>query len=308
MICKLCKKREAEIILPYARLALCPECFRNFFIRRVKRTVEEFKMFRPGELVGVAVSGGKDSAALLHALRIGFPQQPIVAIHINLGIKGYSSDCERKVERQAEIAGVKLLVYDLEAEEGYTIDSFSKTRWRRRMCAVCGTIKRHVLNMVAHREGVKALATGHNLEDTLEVMYKLFLSGDFKQLARLYPTLPSTHPKLVSRIKPLVRTPEHEALLYTGYSEIPVREASCPYSNKPIVDRVKRWLDEEEHKSPGFKYRLLSSFLKLTRIIRASLEEKGPRLNLCRVCGYPTSGEVCAKCRVASLVSPGFRV
>ena len=36
----------------------------------VKRAVEEFNMIEDGDVVGVGVSGGKDSSALLYALRL----------------------------------------------------------------------------------------------------------------------------------------------------------------------------------------------------------------------------------------------
>jgi tRNA(Ile)-lysidine synthase TilS/MesJ len=81
--------------IPYAKLSLCPSCFIDFYRAKVRKTVEEFKMFREDDTVGVAVSGGKDSAALLHVLREAFPRLRLKALHINLGIPEYSDHCQK---------------------------------------------------------------------------------------------------------------------------------------------------------------------------------------------------------------------
>ncbi|MFZ8833058.1 MAG: TIGR00269 family protein, partial [Candidatus Caldipriscus sp.] len=60
--CTRCGK-DAIINLPYAKQKLCKDCFNDFFVKRVRRVVEEYRMFKEGERVAVAVSGGKDSVA-----------------------------------------------------------------------------------------------------------------------------------------------------------------------------------------------------------------------------------------------------
>ncbi len=65
--CRVCGS-PAYVRLEYANLQLCKDDFIRFFERRVKRTIERYGMFEKGSRVAVAVSGGKDSVALLHAL------------------------------------------------------------------------------------------------------------------------------------------------------------------------------------------------------------------------------------------------
>ena len=97
VVCSKCRSANAEVQIPYARMNLCPSCFMGFYRARVRKTVEEFKMFREDDAVGVAVSGGKDSAALLHVLREAFPRLGLKALHINLGIPEYSTHCQEKL-------------------------------------------------------------------------------------------------------------------------------------------------------------------------------------------------------------------
>ncbi len=52
----------------YSGRRLCRGCFIDSIIEKAKRTISKYKMLRHGDRVGVAVSGGKDSLALLHIL------------------------------------------------------------------------------------------------------------------------------------------------------------------------------------------------------------------------------------------------
>lgn len=167
VICSRCRSEPAEVRLPYARMSLCPDCFMRYFEGRIRRTVEEFKMFKPRDTVGVAISWGKDSAALLRGLRQAFLGLRLVALNLDLGIDDYSERCLGKVRELTEMLDVDLHVFDLRRELGFSIDDFRLTQYKRKVCAPCGTIKRHLFEELAQRAGVRILATGHNLDDVL---------------------------------------------------------------------------------------------------------------------------------------------
>ena len=171
--CSKCHSASAEIHLDYARLNLCPDCFKEYYVNRIRRTVEEYKMFDSKAKVGVAVSGGKDSMALLHSLKNAFPAAQFVALHVDLGIKGYSQHCREKVEELAKMLDVELEIFSLKDELGFSIDDFKKTIYRRKMCSACGTIKRHLFEVLAKRAETKILATGHNLDDVVATMLNI---------------------------------------------------------------------------------------------------------------------------------------
>src|SRR5579884_2042296 len=58
--------------------------------RRVRGTIERFRMFTPAQRAGVAVSGGADSVCLLHLLHELAPvwNLHLSVIHLNHGIRG----------------------------------------------------------------------------------------------------------------------------------------------------------------------------------------------------------------------------
>lgn len=293
--CDLCTKRRAEVYLKYAGLKLCPECFIQFFRRRIQKIIEEYKMFKKNEKIGVAISGGKDSSSLLHTLKNIYPKQEFTAFHINLGITGYSDHCEEKARELARQLDVELVIYNLKNREGYTIEDFERTKYSRKMCSTCGVIKRHVMNVMACEANVDVLATGHNLDDTVETMFSTFISGDFKQLIRLKPVLPSIHPKLKKKVKPLIKIPEVENLLYASYNNLPIRRVNCRYSESARSIRRKRLINKISDSDQKFKYQLLSVFLKKL-IPMVEKEKEKVKLVECKLCGYPSLREICSKC------------
>ncbi len=290
--------RDAIINVPYAKQKLCKDCFNDFFVNRVRRVVEEYRMFKDGEKVAVAVSGGKDSVALLHALKKAFPKQDIYAFYINLGIKYYSDHLEKKVQKLAEMINVPLEIYNLKEKEGYTIDDFLITKYKNKMCSVCGTIKRNIFALMAKQVGADAIATGHNLDDTVSTMMSLFFAGDLESTARLKPVLKPIIPGQPRKIKPLITTPEVEDLYYVALNDLPVQECGCPHGEFTPIKGMKRWLDEMEKEQPDIKFRLLSVFRrKIIPLIENNLSQGIQEVMACTVCGMPSSSQVCAKCK-----------
>ena len=64
MICDRCQN-QAVYTRKYSGEKLCSECFSNSILRKTAKTISKYKMIQNNELVAVAVSGGKDSLALL---------------------------------------------------------------------------------------------------------------------------------------------------------------------------------------------------------------------------------------------------
>jgi len=293
--CRRCRSKQGEIHIPYANMILCPDCFIDFYVKRIKKTVKKYRMFRKGETVGVAVSGGKDSSALLHALRNAFPSQKIVALHLNLGIKGYSDHCQKIVEGLAGDLDVDLHIFDLQKEEGIGIGDFERTVFKGKMCAACGTIKRHALEELARNVGAKVLATGHHMDDVLGFMFSNLFSKQWMQLVRLRPVLPPLASWMTRKVKPLFRTPENENLLYCFYADVSFRRESCPYSEGTKTKENLKIIEILSGGNPSFRHQSLNAFLELSEMLEKVV--KVPRGVPCRKCGFPSLDGLCAYCK-----------
>lgn len=298
--CRFCE-RPAIVRLRYANLSLCDEHFKKYYMGRIKKILDKHRI--RGEIL-VAVSGGKDSMALLHALNeISKVEDSIgiTAFHINLGIYDYSQKSEDVVKKFAKEIGVVLITYDLKKEIGHTIPEIARTS-RRPPCAVCGIIKRWVFNKVAYENGFDYVATGHNIDDVSTIFLKALLTQDIYTIIRAQSEFSPSKidVKLVGRIRPQFYLSEMENRLYVELNNIPVIEEACPLSIGATTHKYRSIWDSILRMNPASQINLVRSILKL----RSQMIIDEPQLVQCKKCGYPTKSKagICAFCRLMERV------
>ncbi|OLN29330.1 tRNA(U54)-2-thioribothymidine synthetase [Desulfovibrio sp. DV] len=299
MKCKRCGEL-AAVKLPSHHAGFCPTCFEVFFKRQVETAIRRHAMIKPGEKVLVAVSGGKDSLALMRVLSdLG---HDVDGLHVHLGIPDSSDPVCERTESYCRENGFRLHVLRT-AEVGLAIPEV-KDSVHRPICAVCGKIKRHYFNRFAYENGYTALATGHNLDDEVARLFANTLRWDAKYLGTQGPTLPGEG-RFVRKIKPLYRVTEFETAAYCFLKAINHWKAACPYSGGASFTGHKKLFADLEDRSPGQKTAFYEAFLAQGRpqFAGASRGEGQDTLYACTQCGFPSSGEVCGVCRVRELVA-----
>ena len=96
MKCTRCKA-PAVVALPSHNAAFCPECFLDFFSKQVDKGIREHGLMTKEDKVLVALSGGKDSLALM--LELGRQGYDVTGLHVDLGIPESSPSARGVVER-----------------------------------------------------------------------------------------------------------------------------------------------------------------------------------------------------------------
>lgn len=293
MKCTRCKA-PASTALPSHNAAFCKDCFPLFFTKQVETAIRRQKMFTHDERILVALSGGKDSLALM--LELSLQGYDVTGLHIDLAIPRSSEKARAKVEAFCELHGLNLQVLEV-AKEGLPIPAIKK-HINRPVCSVCGKIKRHYFNRIAREGGFDALATGHNLDDEAARLFANTLRWDSGYLSDQGPTLPSEE-GFTRKVKPLYRLTEFETANYAFLKGIEIHSDPCPYSGGASFTNHKHLLAQLEHKSPGSKFAFYDNFLKRGRPAFKLLEkEQGEPLSACETCGSPTSLDQCGVCRI----------
>lgn len=272
--------------------AVCEACYPDFFRRRVRATLKRYPMLRKKERVGVALSGGKDSGALLHALwemrhELGIS---VCGLHIHMGLGEYSARCEATVRELTDRLGTSL-VLERVSDHGVAIAPVGTFR----LCSVCGAVRRALLDRVGLREGWAAVATGHTLDDRLQQMLKRLLTGRFDAPK---PVLPGNacHPR---KVKPLSFLPDRAIQAYADLVGLPYLTETCPVFD-PQSHRFKPVFDHLEELAPSSKGQLAYALGKLMR----QPAPGGPEPP-CPDCGNPTGSGVCPLCRLRRLAGEG---
>ncbi len=294
--CSICKakgeKKKAVVFLPHHRLALCRKHFVSWFEKRVEKTVKEFRMFSKKDRILVAVSGGKDSLSLWNALiNLGYQAD---GFYIDLGIDQYSQDSKllalsfsEKIDRPLHIVSLKEELAPIPV-----IDTVSN----RPACSACGTVKRYYMNRYAKELGYNIIATGHNLDDEVAVLFGNTLHWDINYLQRQYPVL-EEEDGFVRKVKPLCKITEKESALYAFFNGIEYIEYECPFSEGASSIEYKELLSRLEEKHPGTKLQFYTNFLKnMYPILKEHEKKEKPKK--CIICGEPTYADICSVCRM----------
>ncbi|MDL2216149.1 TIGR00269 family protein [Desulfovibrio sp. OttesenSCG-928-M14] len=303
MKCTRCKAT-AVVALPSHNSGFCPDCYLDFFTRQVEKGIRKHRLFSHEDRILVALSGGKDSLALMLELtNLGYN---VAGLHIDLGIPGSSEAARATVESFCSKHDLPLKVLET-ASEGLPIP-LVKERLRRPICSACGKIKRHYFNKCALDGGFNVLATGHNLDDEVARLFSNTLRWDTAYLSDQGPALESEagpeHGRgFVRKVKPLWRLTEFETANYAFLRGIDWHFAPCPYSRGASFTFHKNiWAAIEEH-MPGRKLDFYQSFLEHGRPIFAEAAKKeGVALVACARCGMPTSQDICGVCRIKDAI------
>lgn len=295
MKCRVCRER-AVIEVRRHNAKFCRSHFIEHVWRQVERTIHDHRMFTFEERLLLGVSGGKDSLALWHVLtHLGYR---VDGVYLHLGIGDYSSDSLLLSRRFADEHGLTLHVIDLPAEWGFSVPE-AAAAGNRTPCSACGLSKRYLLNQVAESMGYEVLVMGHNLDDEAATLFSNVLTWETEYLARQYPVLPATAGGFARKVKPLVRVAERETAAYAVLQGIEYEVEECPMAAGNTINRYKEWLNRLEQDSPGLKARFLGGFWEKGR--PSFVPSDPPGLVDCTECGSPTTGEVCAFCRLRAL-------
>ncbi|MBI2971309.1 MAG: TIGR00269 family protein [Candidatus Aenigmarchaeota archaeon] len=274
----------------------CASCFARQVETRFRKTVSANKLVRKGERVAVALSGGKDSAALLYLLNELRKHMPftLVAVSADEGITGYRDASLEKAEELTKMLGVEHHTASFAEAFAVTTDDIEKKH-----CTYCGVFRRYLLNKKAHELGADKLAVGHNLDDEAQSILMNFFRGDIARFHRLGAKPASGGDGFVPRIKPLRDIPEKETALYALVRNLPFSGSECPHSFDNLRRDVQAMVNGLEAKYPGTKMQIVSFYDRLKPSLTAARKEA---IAHCAQCGEPSSGGVCKACELLGKV------
>jgi uncharacterized protein (TIGR00269 family) len=264
--------------------------------QRVSETIASRQQVVPGDCVAVALSGGKDSTALLLLLHQLFGSRNdirLVAVTVDEGIDGYRKATVRSAECLVRKLGVPHITVSFGELFGDSLDTILKSR-ETQACSICGILRKKALVTGAERAGATKLATGHNLDDEAQSVLMNVLRGDLIRLVRNSGA--DSGGRFIPRVKPLMYIQEKEIAAYLMVRGVWEDLPECPYAIHALRREVRSMLSEIEYRHPGTMLRLLENKNKIETDFSGNTGREP--VCRCRECGDPCSGETCQFCQL----------
>lgn len=294
--CQLCEQKRGIIKRPKTGQAVCKECFFDAFEREIHETITESGLFKPGQRVAIAASGGKDSTVLAYTMKLlnerhGYGVN-LFLLSVDEGITGYRDDSLNTVKNNQITYGLPLhIVSYAELYGGWTMDKIVSTIGKKNNCTFCGVFRRQALDRGAAYLRADCIVTGHNADDLAETIMMNVLRGDIHRLARC--TAISTAMSeaevdvesfAVPRSKPFKYTYEKEIVMYAYLKRLEYFSTECIYAPNAYRGYARAFLKDLECSRPRAILDIIRSGEAWT--MNAAAQEKSSTPAVCSNCGY----------------------
>ncbi|MCX6747312.1 MAG: TIGR00269 family protein [Candidatus Pacearchaeota archaeon] len=264
---------------------------------RVKQTLSKMKLNKK-ERILIAMSGGKDSSVVAYLLKKqGYR---IEGFHIDLGMGTYSKRCLEAVKELCKQLDIKLNLYNIKIEMGSSMCYIRTTIQTQehgkglKNCAICGVIKKWIMNKEARNLKVDKIATGHNLDDEAQTFLMNLFKGSLQLSANSGAITKNVKDKkFITRIKPLFYIPEDEIRKYSKTKKLPVVYEKCPCALDSYRIQVREFMNTLTTKE---KENIMKNFEDISEKIQKLKPEN--KLNYCELCGEPSRNKICKMCQL----------
>ena len=229
----------------------------------VRRCTQDYNMIKPGDRIGVGVSGGKDSIALLVFLaelrnynHIPFE---VEAVTVDLGFGMDFTPIEALCKKldvpftlvKTEIAPV---IFDYRKEKN--------------PCSMCAKMRRGAINQALLDRGLNKLALGHHYDDAVETfMMSLLYEG---RISCFQPVTDLDRTGII-QIRPMLYIHEQTIDNFVTRENLPIVRNRCPVDKRTKREEIKKLVYDLSATYPDLKERIFGAMQRLP------LPEWGPQ-------------------------------
>ncbi len=221
----------------------------------MRRCAEDYKMIQPGDRIGIGVSGGKDSLALLVLMselrrHCGFDFY-LEAVTVDLG---FGMDFA-PIQKLCDDLGIPLTVVKTEISK-----IIFDYRQEKNPCSMCAKMRRGAINQALLDRGLNKLALGHHFVDAVEtfVMNLIYEGriGCFQPVTELDRTG-------IVQIRPMLYIHEKTVEAFAERMELPIVQNRCPVDKRTKREEIKGLVYDLSARYPDLKERVFGAMQRL---------------------------------------------
>ena len=221
----------------------------------VRRCAEDYDMIKPGDRIGVGVSGGKDSLALLVLLselkKYNHKPFELEAVTVDLGFgmdfSGIENLC-RQLEVPFQLVRTQIapVIFDYRQEKN--------------PCSMCAKMRRGAINQALLERGLNKLALGHHYDDAVETfMMSLLYEG---RISCFQPVTDLDRTGII-QIRPMLYLHEQTVDNFANKMNLPVIQNRCPVDKRTKREEIKKLVYELSGRYPDLKERVFGAMQRL---------------------------------------------
>ena len=215
-------------------------------LKKTGEAIKRFDMIREGDRIAVGISGGKDSLALLEALRLLQHRSPIKFSLCAFTIE--QGKFVRPVEPVGELIrqrGIEWVHYNDQASIDLIEDKPDHG------CDLCSRYRRRAVYDVARQLGANVIALGHTADDACE---SLLRNAMYNGRLSALPAIVNSRKGTVRIIRPLIYVTEEITRAFAEQLGIPIVPCVCSFKSNTVRGTIRDVMAE-----PGVKQSLLSA-------------------------------------------------
>ena len=235
----------------------------NRLTKRFHKACADYSLIEEGDHILIALSGGKDSLALVELLgkraQIFVPRFKVTAIHVRVEERAYLSDLSY-LQSFCDAFRVPLLVRDTSISASglssvstgglSSISTSGLSAKRSNPCFLCSWYRRKTLFDTAQELGCNKIAFGHHKDDIVEtLLMNLIFDGKF---STIYPKLQMDKMPL-QLIRPLCLIEEKDLSRYAALSGYVRQKQPCPYEHASARTQIKELVSQLESLNPNVR-------------------------------------------------------
>lgn len=202
--------------------------YRKEIFSRFIRAIKDFNLVEANDVIGVCISGGKDSFLLAKCFQElkrhnKFPFE-IKYLVMN---PGYTEDKLAEVNQLANHLNIPITIFES--------NIFEVVKDCDSPCFLCARMRRGALYAKAQELGCNKIALGHHFNDVIEtILLNIIYNGKF---SGMLPILESDNFENMQLIRPLYYVKEKDIISWTKYCELSFLDCACNVTKQSLGKR-----------------------------------------------------------------------
>ena len=199
--------------------------FRKEIYRRFIRAINDYDMIKENDVIGICISGGKDSFLLAKCMQ-ELKRHNKVSFELKFIVMdpGYNRKNIKMIKENAKKLNIDINIFKS------NIFSVVDLHGNNSPCYLCARMRRGALYDYAQKQGCNKIALGHHFDDVIEtILLNQLYNGQFYGMLHI---LDSEHFKGMQLIRPLFYVKEKDILSWVKYSELEFIDCACSVTKK----------------------------------------------------------------------------